>query len=250
MSCTVETNAYGGSIRNKFAVVIPVYNHGRTVADVVRKTLALGLPVIVVDDGSTDSTYREVRAIEGVQILRHRHNRGKGAAILTGFSEAVKHSDWAITLDADGQHDPADVRTFLEAISETGRRPIVIGNRRDMSGSHVPWTSRFGRVFSNFWVRAAGGPKVRDSQSGFRAYPLPECLKLDVRSRRFQFEVEILAKARWNHIPAIEVPVSVSYRPGSCRISHFRPVVDFLRNFGLFSRLISFRILTLRFLQD
>ncbi len=247
MPYTVDTYACG-SIRNRFAVVIPVYNHGRTVAGVVHKTLALGLPVIVVDDGSTDSTFREISAIEGVQILRHRHNRGKGAAILTGFSEAVKHSGWAITLDADGQHDPVDARLLMGAISETGPRPIVIGNRQDMSRPHVPWTSRFGREFSNFWVRASGGPKVHDSQSGFRAYPLPDCLKLDVRSRRFQFEIEVLVKAGWNRIPVSEVPVSVSYRPGSSRISHFRPVVDFLRNFGLFSRLISFRILTLRFL--
>jgi hypothetical protein len=111
----------------------------------------------------------------------------------------------------------------------------------------VPWTSRFGREFSNFWVRMSGGPSVADSQSGFRAYPLPECLHLDVRARRFQFEVEILVKASWSRLPVVEVPVRVSYTPGSHRISHFHPFYDFLRNTGLFSRLITYRILTLRF---
>ena len=84
-----------------------------------------------------------------------------------------------------------------------------------MQGADVPWTSRFGRGFSNFWVRMAGGPAVEDSQSGFRIYPLPECLHLDVKARRFQFEIEILAKAGWNRVPVVESPVSVSYRPGT-----------------------------------
>ena len=239
----------GGIDRCRFAVVIPVYNHDRTIVDVVQRTMVLGLPVIVVDDGSTDATFDKLSTIEGVRVLRHRYNRGKGAALLTGFAEAVKIADWAMTLDADGQHDPADAEHLMRAIPAT-QRPIVIGNRQGMDGVHVPWTSRFGRNFSNFWVHASGGPIVSDSQSGFRVYPLPECLQLDVRSRRFQFEVEILAKASWNHTPVVEAPVSVSYRPGTPRISHFHPFFDFLRNFGLFSRLITYRVLTLRFLQD
>lgn len=246
----ISNKKIDGSFLSEFAVVIPVYNHDRTIADVVLKTLKLGLPVIVVDDGSTDSTYHKICTIKGVRILRHHYNRGKGAAILTGLTEAVKISDWAITLDADGQHDPKDAENLIRA-TKGNIRPIVVGNRQGMTGAaHVPWTSRFGRKFSNFWVRASGGPVVSDSQSGFRVYPIPECLHLDVRSRRFQFEVEILAKARWNKIPVIEAPVSVSYKPGTPRISHFHPVIDFLRNFGLFSRLITYRILTLRFLQD
>jgi glycosyltransferase involved in cell wall biosynthesis len=231
---------------NRFAALIPVYNHGHTVADVVQRTLALDIPVVVVDDGSTDSTFERIRDIKGARVLRHRFNRGKGAAIMTGFAEVAKTSDWAITLDADGQHDPEDAKTLIRAVPAT-QRPIVIGKRQGMLAPGVPWTSRFGREFSNFWVRMAGGPVVADSQSGFRAYPLPECIHLGVKARRFQFEVEILAKARWNGIPVIEAPVSVSYSPGTRRISHFHPFFDFLRNTGLFSRLITYRILTLRF---
>jgi glycosyltransferase involved in cell wall biosynthesis len=230
----------------KATVVIPVYNHEQMVADVVQRSLRLGLPVIVVDDGSTDATYGRIKRIKGIRILRHRCNRGKGAALLTGFAAAAEFSDWAITLDADGQHNPEDAQRLIDAIPAT-ERPIVIGRRQGMLAPGVPWTSRFGREFSNFWVRMAGGPVVTDSQSGFRAYPLPECIHLDVKARRFQFEVEILAKAGWNHIPVIEVPVSVSYRPGARRISHFHPFFDFLRNTGLFSRLITYRVLTLRF---
>ncbi len=225
------------------AVVIPVYNHEQMAADTVQRSLALALPVWVVDDGSTDRTPERLRAIPGIRVLRHRSNRGKGAALLTGMAAAAAAgADWAITLDADGQHNPLDARRLLAAIPDAGR-PIVLGRREGMLGADVPWTSRFGRGFSNFWVRASGGPVVSDSQSGFRAYPLPECLHLGVRARRFQFEVEVLVKARWSGMPVIEVPVGVSYTPGARRISHFHPFYDFLRNTGLFSRLITQRIL-------
>jgi glycosyltransferase involved in cell wall biosynthesis len=239
----------GSGIKDRFSVVIPVFNHERTVADVVQRTLALDLPVVVVDDGSTDSTYDRIKGIAGIRILRHRSNRGKGAALMTGFSQAEKTSAWAITLDADGQHDPRDAVALVAAIPRN-KRPIVIGKRQGMLAAEAPWTSRFGREFSNFWVHMAGGPSLADSQSGFRIYPLPECLHLGVVSRRFQFEVEVLAKANWNGIPVIEAPISVSYRPGTPRVSHFHPFFDFLRNFGVFSRLITRRVLSCCLLRN
>ena len=231
---------------NRFAIVIPVYNHEQRVADVVRGALAHGVPVIVVDDGSTDGTGERIKDIPGIRIIRHDANRGKGAAIKTGFGAAAAAADWAITIDADGQHDPANAVRLMKAARDypAGERPrpIVIGMREDMTGADVPWTSRFGRGFSNFWVRASGGEWVSDSQSGFRMYPLPEAIHLQVKADRFQFEVEILAKAGWNGIPVVETPVSVTYTPGTPRISHFRPFIDFLRNSGTFCRLIIQRL--------
>ncbi|MBN2159555.1 MAG: glycosyltransferase family 2 protein [Spirochaetes bacterium] len=238
----------------RFAIIIPVYNHEQRVADVVRGALKLGFPVFVVDDGSTDATYERVKDMAGVSIIRHEKNRGKGAAIKTGFASAAATADWAITIDADGQHNPEDALGLIRAIPSAAgamlRRPIIIGMRENMTGNDVPWTSSFGRGFSNFWVRASGGPVVSDSQSGFRIYPLPECTRLTVRANRFQFEVEILAKAGWLGFPVIEAPVSVSYTPGTPRISHFRPFVDFWRNSGTFMRLIFQRILIPRFIRS
>ena len=228
--------------KGKFAVIIPVYNHEHGIDDVVKKSLKLNLPVFVVDDGSTDSSYEKIRNYPGIYPLRHAENRGKGAAIITGFNEAEKIADWAITIDADGQHDPQDALHMMEAIPEN-ERPLVVGMRQGMVGKKVPWTSRFGRKFSNFWIVLSGGPRMADSQSGFRIYPLPESLKLNVTARRFQFEVEILVKAGWEKLPVIEVPVSVRYAPGKERISHFRPFIDFLRNTCTFTRLITQRIL-------
>jgi len=233
----VETSPAG-----RFAILIPVYNHAAQIAAVVARARALGLPVSVIDDGSTDATPARLKEIAGVTVLRHETNQGKGAAIRTGFDALDGRADWAVTLDADGQHDPGDVPGMIRAIPPGGR-PIVVGRREGMIGDDVPWTSRFGRKFSNFWVRAAGGPVLSDTQSGLRIYPLPEAARLPVRARRFQFEVEILVRARWRGIPVIEAPVGVSYTPGMKRVSHFRPFVDFCRNAETFGRLIALRIL-------
>jgi glycosyltransferase involved in cell wall biosynthesis len=238
----------GVSQKNRFAVIIPVYNHAKGIADVITKTLGLGLPVFVVNDGSTDSTQAEISKIQGIYLLNHAENRGKGAAILTGFAEAATLADWAITMDADGQHHPKDVIRLIRAIPANDR-PIIVGLREGMLAKDVPWTSRFGRGFSNFWIRLAGGPRMADSQSGFRLYPLPESLGLNIIGRRFDFEIEILVKARWKKIPVVEVPISVTYAPRAERVSHFRPMMDFLRNTRTFARLITRRVLVHPFTQ-
>lgn len=222
------------------AVIIPVYNHERTIAEVVEEALKLGWPVYVVDDGSTDGTYERIKDVPGIRIIRHKENRGKGAAILSGFTAAVPAADWAVTVDADGQHHPEDARNLIAAVS--GGRPIVVGKRHGMDDRNVPWKSRFGREFSNFWVRISGGPDIADTQSGFRLYPLPEALRLPVKARRFQFEVEILARAKRGGIPVLEVPVRVTYQPEGERVSHYRGFVDFMRNSATFTRLIFGRI--------
>ena len=206
----------------RFAILIPIYNHAEGIVSVIERARPLALPIWVVDDGSTDGTTACLRNVAGITVLRHEKNLGKGAAILTGFAALRETADWAITLDADGQHDPLDIPGLIRAIPQ-GLRPIVVGSREGMSGADVPWTSRFGRKFSNFWVRAAGGPVLSDTQSGMRIYPLPEAARLGVTARRFQFEVEILVRARWQGIPVLEAPVGVSYTPGGSGFRIFAP---------------------------
>ena len=224
----------------RFAVIIPTYNHGGRIGDVAHKALSLGFPVFVVDDGSTDGTGRVLDRVAGIHRLRHPVNRGKGAALISGMRAAARMADYAITLDADGQHDPSEARHLMARIPASCR--VIVVGRRQMAAA--PWTSRKGRAFSNFWVRVSGGPKLSDSQSGFRIYPLPETLDLGVAARRYQFEVEVLARAAWRGIPVVEAPISADYGAALPRISHFHPLVDFLRNFGAFSRLITRRVFT------
>ena len=236
------------SIENKkerFAFVIPVYNHAGSVAQVIRQAMDLKYPVFVIDDGSTDDTPKKLAEIRGINIISHKKNMGKGAAIMSGFIAASSVADWAITIDADGQHYPEDALKLINTIPE-GTLPIVVGKREGMIGEHVPWTSCFGRKFSNFWVWLSGGPALCDSQSGMRVYPLPESIYLGTKARRFQFEVEILVQAKRKGIPVMEVPVRVNYYPGGARISHFRPFIDFMRNSSTFARLIFTRIFSLR----
>jgi glycosyltransferase involved in cell wall biosynthesis len=231
---------------NNIAIVVPVYNHGTRISDVVHKIVALGYPLFVVDDGSTDTTAEMLAAMDkqNITVLTHSQNMGKGAALLTGFQAAQKQYDWAVTIDADGQHKTEDIENLLLARTENARA-IIIGNRQGMNETHVPWTSKAGRKFSNFWVWVSGGPMVSDSQSGFRLYPLPEVLALDVQARRFQYEVEVLVKAHQKKIPVMETAVQVVYQKGAERISHFHPWQDFLRNSATFSRLIFHRIFSI-----
>ncbi len=225
-----------------FAFVIPLYNHAGTLAQVVARARELDYPIIIVDDGSMDGGAQLADGLEGVHlVIHHPQNRGKGAALISGMEAAAEVADWAISVDADGQHDPREAALLVEAIPQ-GERPIVIGRREGMDPGSAPWTSRFGRKFSNFWIWSAGGHLVSDSQSGFRIYPLPETLELGARSRHFQFEVELLVLARWCGLPVVEAPVKVIYQARGKRISHFQPWKDFWRNSFAFSRLISTRI--------
>ena len=172
MSNIKEKHVSGINSKERFAFVIPVYNHAGSVAQVIRQAMDLNYPVFVIDDGSTDDTPKRLAEIQGINIISHKKNIGKGAAIMSGFIAASSVADWAITIDADGQHYPEDALKLINTIPE-GVLPIVVGKREGMIGEHVPWTSRFGRKFSNFWVWLSGGPTLCDSQSGMRVYPLP-----------------------------------------------------------------------------
>ena len=112
----------------RIAVVIPVYNHPGQVRRVAEKVRDLGWPVFIVNDGSTDSTADVLKTIKGVTVLHHERNLGKGAALTTGFTAAADVADWAVTMDADGQHRPEDISVLIKAVPY-GYRPLVIGRR-------------------------------------------------------------------------------------------------------------------------
>ena len=208
-------------------VVLPVYNHRGALRRVALGTLAMHPDVLVVDDGSTDGGPATLAGLP-LNIATHDVNLGKGAAILTAAAWAREHNyTHIVTIDADGQHDPADIPAFLR-ISMQEPDALVVGVR-DFDTPNVPKASRFGRTFSNFWLRVQTGQSLADVQSGFRCYPLDILKALDLREKRYSFEVEVLVKAAWAGFALREIPVTVHYPPKQERISHFDTLADNVR---------------------
>lgn len=224
--------------------VIPVYNNGDTVESIARKCRKEVPNVIIVDDGSTDINIEEIFTDEDIEVLVHKKNRGKGAAILTGL-EYVKAENgrFMITLDADGQHYPGDIKNFLPLL-QTERNDFFVVGSRDFDSSFVPGTSKFGRRFANLWFRIETGKSLDDCQSGFRAYPVEHLSKLNIAGRRYNFETEVLAKLVWGGLEPRTVDIKVRYPEKSeNRISHFRTFVDNIRISWTHTKLVTRRLI-------
>lgn len=203
--------------------VIPTYNNGGTVAEVVRRVLQQGLPVIVVDDGSTDGTQDALKGLD-IKILRHSQNRGKGIALRTGLEEARRLGyRQALTIDSDGQHDPSDIPALVAAAAP---RTLVVGSR-NIAAEGMSSGSTFANRFSNFWFTLQTAHKLPDSQTGFRIYPLEDLPSLKLLTARYEAELTLLVFSAWKGLKLVPVPVKVYYPED--RVSHFRPFADFFR---------------------
>lgn len=221
---------------NKSLIVIPTYNNKKTLRHVVGKALSSGLPILVVNDGSTDGSIETI-SDTAASILNFTENRGKGRAI-------VAAADWAkergyshiITIDADGQHDPAEAPGFIEKI-KAHPMSIIIG-KRDFENTRVPGSSRFGRRWSNLWIRITTGLSVGDSQSGYRAYPVEAITKIPCKGSRYNFEVEIIVRSAWAGLEIIDHDISVNYTAETKEASHFDPFWDNYRISVTYTRLV------------
>ena len=198
--------------------------------------------VLVVDDGSTDVDVTKLLSETDIEVVRHLENRGKGQALLTGLKVAAnKGSDWMLVVDADGQHKAEDIPKFL-ALMQGNPRQIIVGVR-DFTVENIPGSSRFGRAFSNFWVKRETGISLSDSQSGFRAYPVNLLRKMNLSACYFDFEIEVLVKAIWHGLTIQEVQITTWYAPPGKRITRFDPWKDNLRLTRMHTRLIGRRLL-------
>lgn len=212
------------TISVRVLIAIPVYNHAATLRRVAEGVLRHHDRVLVVDDGSSMPVAPLLAGLP-VELLRHPRNLGKGAALRSAADWGLQRDyTHMICLDADGQHDPDDLPPFFAAIDEHPRALIV--GHRDFAQETIPGSSRFGRRFSNFWLRLQTGNRLKDSQSGFRAYPLLLFEQLRFWTRRYNFEVEVLVRSAWAGLELREVDISVYYPPGDERISHFRGFMD------------------------
>lgn len=237
----VEPRADHGAMSSVWWV-IPVHNDAGTVHQVVSECRRLLDRVVVVDDGSSDVDLRALLADLDVTVISHDRNRGKGQAIRTGI-EYVRSQGGriALTIDADGQHFPRDLESFLPHL-RSAEPALVVGARR-FEGTRAPRSSRFGRRFGNFWLWVETGVWLDDCQSGFRAYPVEQISRIHCIGSRFDFEAEILARAFWAGLPLRSVPIAVHYPEPHLRVSRFRPFVDNLRLTRIHTRLVMRRLL-------
>lgn len=213
--------------RLRALVIIPTYNNEKTLARVLDGVLEYSQDVLVVNDGSTDGTASILQHYPQILKMSFDSNCGKGMALRKGLEHArTLGFAYAISMDSDGQHYPSDIPVFVEAISQAEQPTLFIG-ARNMGQDSVPRKSSFGNQFSNFWFKVETGIKLRDTQSGFRAYPLAGLPKR-FYTRKFEFEIEVIVRSAWAGVPVENIPVRVLYDPEE-RVSHFRPFRDFTR---------------------
>jgi len=205
--------------------LVPGYQEGPRIAAVVGGARAY-LPIVVIDDGSTDDTAAQAEAA-GATVLRQVRNAGKGAALRTGFRHALQTSAVAVvTLDADGQHDPAEIPLFLEAF-EAGRPELIVG-RRDFGS--MPPIRRLSNTLGGWLFSAAVGRRVADNQSGYRLIGrrLMAAL-LESDEDGFGFEVEMIARCIALGLPMVDVPITTIYRGEPSHIRPWAHLTSFLR---------------------
>jgi len=199
--------------------LIPAYNEAAHIGGVVREA-GRHLPILVIDDGSTDDTAAQARSA-GAQVLVQRPNQGKGAALLRGFSAALEAgAEAVITLDADGQHDPAEIPAFLQRWNET-RAELIIG-KRDFR--HMPPVRRLSNTLGRVLFSWAAGRPIADNQSGYRLIGR-RLMRLLVeqpgRERGFEFEVEMIVRCIQHGLKLDWVEIRTIYAGEK---SHIRPL--------------------------
>lgn len=212
------------------AIIIPAFNEEETIQALLKQiTICEKRDIVVIDDGSSDRTGDIVTRF-GATLLKHATNKGKGMAHRTAFSYAIQQGyDGVITMDADGQHAPGELESFLK---ERGRADILIGTR-SMSLANMPLLRYLTNKVTSLVVSLIASQRVFDSQSGYRYISTDVLKRVPLRTRRFQTESEILIKAGRMGFRIGAVPISTIYREEK---SYINPFIDTGRFIGLAAR--------------
>lgn len=215
----------------KPVVLIPVYDHEHAIGTVVAAVLQLGVPCMLVDDGSSAACSQVLDALaaiesEKITLVRHAENRGKGAAVLTGFARAAQDGyTHVLQIDADGQHRVADIPKFLE-LAAAHPHTIIAGC--PIYDESVPALRLYSRYLTHVWVWINTlSLDIKDSMCGFRAYPISPVLALAARQKigtRMNFDTDILVRLYWDGLKVINLPTRVEYPMDG--VSHFRMWMD------------------------
>ena len=212
-------------------MLVPTYNNAATLERVLLGVLEFTSQIIVINDGSTDTTSEILKNYPQLWVLNLPKNKGKGNALRQGFRKAEELGfEYAISIDSDGQHYPEDLPIFLQAIEQNKESdpPLLVVGSRKMDSPGVPEKSSFGNRLSSLWYLVQTGIRLQDTQCGYRLYPIKIVNSLHLFSSRFELEIEVLVKAALAGVRVINLPVRVLYDPNE-RVTHFRPFTDVLR---------------------
>ncbi len=200
----------------KIIAGMPAYNEGRYIGTMVLNTRQYVDEVIIVDDGSADDT-SQIARLAGAEVVRHPHNRGYGAAILSIFAAArEKNPDILIILDADSQHNPGEIPNIIQPILNGA--DIVIGTRRKQPGG-IPLYRRLGQKVISGSINILSKNHVSDTECGFRAFSRKAIFALDLKENGMAISAETIAEAARCNLKISEVPISVTYRKDSSTLN-------------------------------
>ena len=209
----------------KICTIMPTYNNGGTLHDVVERVLTYCKDVSGVNDGCTDNSPEVLSLLgERITVVDYGRNRGKGYALKQGFKKAKQMGfDYAITIDSDEQHYPEDIPLFVEAL-EQHPGALIVGSR-NLKQENMPGKNTFANKFSNFWFRLQTWIDLPDTQTGYRLYPLKWLPR--IFSARYEAELSLLVFSAWRGTDLVPIKVNVYYPED--RVTHFRPFWDFFR---------------------
>jgi glycosyltransferase involved in cell wall biosynthesis len=215
-------------------VVVPAYREHDRVGDTIRAILKVCDAVVVVDDGSGDGTAEAARSA-GADVVVHEKNRGKGVALQTGFRRAQElNAGVVITLDADGQHDPDEIQSFLHQYASSGQE-VIVGNRMTNKG-RMPLVRRVTNRLMSLLLSVLMKQWVPDTQNGYRLYAAEALPFVEAESRGFAAESEQLLYLAYRGFRIGSVPVRTIYGDEKSKIHPFRDTIRFLNMIARYYR--------------
>ena len=225
-----------------YCIIIPNYNHTIKLAELIAKLAAFELPVIMINDGSSEAAskifFELTEKFSYLTLIEHQVNQGKGGAVQTGLKAAKEQGySHALQVDADGQHDLNDVEKLL---TESKKHPASLISGKPIYDESVPKHRYYARNITHFWVWIETlSFSIKDTMCGYRVYPLTSTVKLIKEQRlglRMDFDIEIMVRLYWRNVDIRFLPTAVEYPEHG--ISHFRALEDNLRISWMHTRLV------------
>ncbi len=217
----------------KICVIVPAYNEQKRIAEVIRSAKACSHDVLVVDDGSTDTTAR-IAGENGAIVLSFKKNRGKGQALNSGFNYALKKDyDAVVTMDGDGQHSCEDLFNIINS-AQTADVGVVVGNRM-VDPEDMPFSRFVTNLLMSFIISVICKQNIPDTQCGYRLIKCDVLKKIELASSKYEIESELLIKASRAGFKIVSTPVKSVYKG---QISCINPVLDTFRFFRMLVRVL------------